>query len=274
MLYNVVSYGAGTQSTALILMGLNQNFGLVRPDFAVFADTGAEPQFIYDYFDYFQNYCKKHYGFDIYLTKKNGDSLYDNLINKPKVSRNGQFYVSSTPPFFTLNKDGIKGMLNRQCTQDYKVYPTNSFIRKLTGKDNHVNLWMGISFDERERMKISQVKWRTNKYPLVDLFFNRKMSIDYITNKGLKMPYRSSCFFCPFHSDRYWRWLKNEHNEEFIKACDLETKIRALQNNDSILKFKPFLHRSCKPLCDIDFDADTQMMFPELIEECEGYCGI
>jgi 3'-phosphoadenosine 5'-phosphosulfate sulfotransferase (PAPS reductase)/FAD synthetase len=52
---NIVSYGAGTQSTGMILMALNGEYGLPRPEFAVFSDTGAEPEFIYDYFDYFQN---------------------------------------------------------------------------------------------------------------------------------------------------------------------------------------------------------------------------
>jgi hypothetical protein len=272
--HNVVSYGAGTQSTALILMALNGEYNLPRPEFAVFCDTGAEPEFIYDYFDYFQKFCKKKYGFDIYLTKKNGISLYEKLISKPKASRNG-FYTSSVPPFFTLNPDGTKGMLMRQCTSDYKTHPTNSFIRKQVGKKQVVNLWLGMSFDERSRMRISTVKWRKNKYPLVDNFLRRKDAIDYVKSTGAKTPQRSSCFFCPFHSDRYWKWLKKEHKSEFIKACELEQIIQSKQNHESILKSIPFFHRSCKPLGEIDFNADTQMdMFPELIDECEGYCGI
>lgn len=273
MEYNVISYGAGTQSTALILMALNGDFNLPRPDFAVFADTGAEPQFIYDYFDYFQQYCKKYYDFDIYLTKKKGSSLLEKITNPQRPSNNG-FYTSSVPPFFTLAPDGTKGMLNRQCTSDYKTHPTNARIRQLAGTKAIINLWMGISFDERERMRISQVKWRKNRYPLIENFLNRRQSIDYVASKGIKLPYRSSCFFCPFHTDRYWKWLKKEHRNEFNRACDLEGVVQSKQNHNSILKIKPFLHRSCKPLSEIDFDADTQMQFPELIEECEGYCGI
>lgn len=54
----VISYGGGTQSTALILMALEGKFNLPRPDFAVFSDTGGEPEFIYDYVDYFTKYCR------------------------------------------------------------------------------------------------------------------------------------------------------------------------------------------------------------------------
>jgi len=271
---DIISYGVGTQSTGLILMALNNEFELKRPEFAVFADTGAESEFIYDYFDYFQKYCKKHYGFDIYLTQKKGISLLDNLTAPQKESRNG-FYTSSVPPFFTLNADGSKGMLNRQCTSDYKTNPTNSFINKQIEKKVKYNLWLGMSFDERSRMRINTNKRRVNYYPLVNNFVIRKMTIDYCKEKGIKSPQRSSCFFCPFHSPRYWKWLKKEHKSEFIRACELEEKIQSMQNHNSILKSIPFLHRSCKPLGEIDFDIDTQLdMFPELIDECEGYCGI
>lgn len=271
---NIISYGAGTQSTGLILMALNGEFDLPRPDFAVFADTGGEPEFIYDYLHYFQKYCKKHYGFDIYVTKKKGDSLFSKLTFPGKQSRNG-FYTSSVPPFFTLNADGSKGMLNRQCTSDYKTNPTASFINRNIEKKIKYNLWLGMSFDERSRMRISNYKRRLNYYPLVNNFVIRKMTIDYVKEKGLRPPQRSSCFFCPFHSDRYWKWLRKEHKYEFIKAIELEKTIQAKQNHNSILKSIPFLHRSCKPLGEIDFDADTQLdMFPELIDECDGYCGI
>jgi len=271
--YNIVSYGIGTQSTSLILMALNGEYGLTRPDFAVAADTGGEPEFIYDYFDYFQKYCKKHYGFDIYMTKKKGDSLLERLTTKPKQSRNG-FYISSVPPFFTLNEDGTKGLLMRQCTSDYKTWPTNTFINQHIEKKTKYNLWLGMSFDERSRMRISTIKRRINKYPLVENFIIRKMAIDYVINKGVKKPYRSSCFFCPFHSDRYWRWLKEQHPETFERAVGVEQSIQSIQSIYSTWKQIPFLHRSCKPLNEIDFYEDTQMdMFPELIDECEGYCG-
>lgn len=50
---NIVSYGGGTQSTAMTLMALNGDYGLPRPDFGVYADTGGEPAFINEYVRYF-----------------------------------------------------------------------------------------------------------------------------------------------------------------------------------------------------------------------------
>jgi len=270
----VESYGGGTQSTGLILMALNGAYNLPRPAFAVFCDTGGEPEFIYDYMDYFIKYCRKKYGFEIFITKKKGISLAEKLTTIPNINRDGGFYISSVPPFFTLNEDGTKGILKRQCTPDYKTHPTNSFIKKNIDKKEKFRLWLGMSFDERERMRISTDKRRVNYYPLVENFLNRRQVIDYVLSCGVKAPYRSSCYFCPFHSDRYWKWLKKEHRKEFDKACNIEQSIQLIQSTYKTSKAIPFLHRSCRPLGEINFDADTQLQFPELIEECEGYCGI
>lgn len=66
--HNVVLYGGGTQSTGLILLGLTKL--KQRPDFAVFADTGAEPDHVIEYKDYFAEYVKKEFDFDIFTVQK------------------------------------------------------------------------------------------------------------------------------------------------------------------------------------------------------------
>ena len=52
--YTVLSLGAGVQSSCLALMAKH---GEVEPmpDFAVFADTQAEPQEVYDWLDWLEN---------------------------------------------------------------------------------------------------------------------------------------------------------------------------------------------------------------------------
>jgi len=269
---NIISYGGGTQSTALILMALNGKYDLQRPDFAIYADTGGEPEFINEYVRYFIDHCKNEYDFDIFtIMHKTG--LEDMLLNSDQVSRDGKFYISSVPPFFTLSKDGNKGMLMRQCTSDYKVHPISKFITSKIGRAVEYKLWMGISFEERSRMRISNVKKITNYYPLVDNYVKRMDSVKYVIECGVKAPQRSSCYFCPYHSDRYWKWLKNNHPDEFSKAVKLEKHVQQ-KTNDYMLD-TPFLHRSCVPLDEIKFEDDGQLiLFPELIDECEGYCGI
>lgn len=269
---NIVSYGGGTQSTAMILMALEGEFNLPRPDFGVYADTGGEPEFINEYVKYFIKLVKDTYDFDIFTVQyKNG--LLRQLIDDPiKISKSGKKYISSNPPYFTLAKDGTRGMMQRQCSVDYKIKPIQRFIKSKIGNEPY-NIWIGISFDERSRMKISTVKNRTNKYPLVDNFISRMNSITFCRNVGVKKPQRSSCYFCPFHSNRYWEWLQEYHHTEFNKACGFEAAMQS--RTTDYQETKLFLHRSCKPLNEVQFsDPDQLNMFPELIDECGGECGI
>lgn len=270
----IVSYGGGTQSTAMILMALNGEFGLERPDFGVYADTGCEPQFINDYVDYFIDLVKNRYDFTIYKTMHK-EGLEKHLLSVPTQPRKGNFYTCSVPPFYTLDEDGTTGMLMRQCTSNYKTDPITKFINSKTDRGELYRVWIGMSFDERERMRISTQKRRTNYYPLVDNHVHRQASIDYIKSHGLRSPMRSSCYFCPFHSNQYWEWMKKYHPSEFSRAIKFEEIVQANAKQQGAIKSIPFLHRSCKPIDQVQFsDPDQLNLFPHLIDECAGECGI
>jgi len=271
---NVVSYGGGTQSTAMILMALNGEYGLERPDFGVWADVGAEPEFIYDYVYYFIDYVKKKYNFDIFVCKYK-NRLEDEL-SYIRTKKSGGEYIRMSVPYFTLSDKGEKGMIKRQCTGDYKINPVKKLINSKLERAEPYRKWIGISFDERSRMKISPEKKVTNYYPFVDNFIRRDMAIDYVVGQGLKKPQRSSCYFCPFHSDEYWLWLKKYHIKEFNKACDFEIKSQMIVKSGlGVIRDMVYVHSSCKPLAEVKFDNENQLnLFPHLIDECDGECGI
>lgn len=270
---NIVSYGGGTQSTAMILMALNGDYGLERPDFGVYADTGGEPEFINEYVRYFIKLVKDNFDFDIYTVQYKQGIVHKLTIEPQRVSKSGSHYTSSVPPYFTLGQDGKVGMLMRQCTYDFKTHPIEKFINSKLDRGEKYRIWIAISFDERSRMKIITNKKRENYYPLVENFIRRADSISYVKKWGIKNPQRSSCFFCPFHSDRYWQWLKDFHPCEFDRAVEFEKTVQARQNDYN--RDQIFLHRSCKPLDRVQFKDENQLnMFPELIDECGGECGI
>lgn len=270
---NIVSYGGGTQSTAMIVMALEGRFNLQRPDFGVYADTGGEPEFINKYVRYFIDYVKQKYHFDIYVTQQK-KGLVQKLTEEPlRIDNKGKSYQSSIPPFYTLSENGKVGMLNRQCTSDYKTKPIAKLINRKLERGQHYRTLIGISFDERQRMRISTNKRRENYYPLVDNFIRRLDSINYLNEMGIKPAQRSSCFFCPFHSNRYWQWLKDYHPLEFERAVQFERVVQSRQSDYNRVQI--FLHKSCKPLDQVQFsDPDQLNMFPELIDECAGECGI
>jgi len=131
-----------------------------------------------------------------------------------------------------------------------------------------VNRMFGISLDEIERCRESTDWWAINSYPLVEARMKRYEVINFINDyhPHLKNPPRSSCYFCPFHSHNYWRLLKEKHPDEFEKACEIDEIVR----NNSKLTHKAYIHRSLRPLRDVDF-SDNQLT---IFGECEGYCGV
>ena len=139
-----------------------------------------------------------------------------------------------------------------------------------------VTEWIGISWDEVQRMKFSRVPWTIKRYPLIEKRLRRTQCAEWLTDNGYKIPIRSACYYCPFHNNEDWRHLKKEHPEEFQKAVDFDKEIREKFSKYDKMKMPVFLHKSCKPLDEVDFDSDTdkgQMTF-DFQSECEGMCGI
>ena len=262
---SVMLFGAGTQSIGLLLMALD---GIVEiPNDVVFADTGDEPSHVYDYFAMFQDYIDKKYKFKIHTVSRNDKSLSQTIIDYVDGKSNEK---PKTLPYRTEN-----GMMRyRQCTDHYKVRPIRKFIKEKykPNKKSTIEIWFGISYDEMERMKIAPLSWEYNRYPLVEMEMKRIDVINYVKKHGLPEPPRSSCYFCPFHSSRYWNFLKNEHPHDFDKAINLDEKIRNYPGADN----KFYLNKNGRiPKALRDFNYTEQAgLFSELIEECGGYCGV
>lgn len=95
---------------------------------------------------------------------------------------------------------------------------------------------------------------------------------------GYPEPPRSSCVYCPFHSDAEWRRLKTQEPEAFLAAVEFDKSLRVtnanLENNS--LRMIPYLHRSRKPLDEIDFRSDVErgQGLLDFGDECDGMCGV
>ena len=105
----VLSLGAGVQSSTLHVMS---DRGLVeRADYSIFADTGWEPQAVYDHLGFLEQNTS------IPIIRVQQGNLREDLAKG--VNSTGQEF---TPiPMFGLNEEG-KPMINRrQCTREYKL---------------------------------------------------------------------------------------------------------------------------------------------------------
>jgi hypothetical protein len=86
---------------------------------------------------------------------------------------------------------------------------------------------MGISTDEAHRMKDSRKPWIQNVYPLIDKGISREDCQEWLKRNSFPPAPRSSCTFCPFHSDQEWMRLRAEEPKEFAGAVEWVRRFQA-----------------------------------------------
>lgn len=272
--WNVLNLGAGVQSSCLALMAAKGEIGPM-PDFAVFADTQAEPASVYKWLDWLE--AQLPYPV-VRVTQ--GNLTEDNL--KLHKAKGGHFYHKRLIPMFGIMPNGDRAFaIGRKCTAEYKIKPIIKHIKQKCGikhgqKEITVTQWIGISYDEMQRMKSPAVSWTQHRWPLVEKKMRRSSCLDWMKVNGFPEPPRSACYYCPFHSDNEWRRLRNEDPEYFKKAIDFDHEVRREYKKGTNLKMEVYLHTSCKPLDQVDFDSpeDKGQLGFDFKSECEGMCGL
>lgn len=257
----ILGLGAGVQSTTIALLSKD---GLLPPlDCAIFADTGWEPKAVYRHLDWLMPQLP----FPVHRVSA-GTSIPEQYERTP-----GTRFVSL--PMFTEGG----GRLWRQCTKQWKIEPIHAKVRELLGlkkgeharKDPQVEHWYGISLDEANRMRDSDHTWVHNRYPLVfDKPMTRRGCLKWLREHGYPEPVRSACIGCPFHSNTEWRAMKQDRPEEFQEAVDFERTIAAAVAPH---KKRAYLHRSLRPLDEVDFSTPEERGQLNWLQECTGLCG-
>jgi hypothetical protein len=95
--------------------------------------------------------------------------------------------------------------------------------------------------------------------------------IQWMIDQNLPVPPKSACIFCPYQSNSRWRDSKENRPEEFAQSVELDHAIR-----DSVhrgIQQPAYLHKSCKPLDQVDFDDPTYDLTDLVFGECSGNCG-
>lgn len=266
---HIISLGAGVQSSAMALMAAAGEIGPM-PHCAIFADTQAEPASVYAWLDWLE----KQLPFPVHRVTKGN---LEEASLRVRTSEGGKNYTKHAIPAF-ITDGAANGLMMRQCTADFKIeviVREVARIRKGLGKPRVIQ-WIGISRDEMRRMKAARVSYIENHWPLVMMGIERRHCLEWMERKGFPKPPRSSCRFCPYHSDDEWRRLRDEEPAEFQAACDYEPKLQLAMAQVSNFRGTPFLHRSLKPLKEVDFDAKPSNggQGDLFLNECEGMCGV
>ena len=264
---HVLSLGAGVQSSALALMATRGEIAPM-PECAIFADTQSEPEEVYDYLAYLTPLLAFHVHV---VTAGNIGSDFLAALRDP-ARRCGQ------PPFYVWNEaKQAEATLWRQCTKEYKLDPIRRLVRELKGDRDVVQL-IGISLDEAHRMKPSGVKYIENRYPLVDARMSRHDCLLWLERHGYAKPPKSACIFCPYISNARLRAMRDNRPTDWRRLVEFDASMREAQKatgNGAKITGTLYVHRSCKPIAEVDLSTDLDRGQGELFgNECEGMCGL
>lgn len=272
--FNFLSLGAGVQSSRLALGAAIGEFD-TRIDAAIFADTGAEPKSVYQWLDWLEGkIARSPFPFPVHRVS-NGD-LTETSLRVRTSKRSGETYLSHNVPAYTINGDGSLGNYRRQCTDKHKIVPLTKFTDKLRDEQD-CTVWIGISWDEIQRMKESKREGVTHRFPLIERRITRQKCLEWMQQMGYPEPPRSACTFCPYHSNKEWRRLKDSDADSWKQAIEYERKLQAAAASVPRLDGVPYLHPSRVPLDQVDLSdgSENQMeLWNSMQNECEGMCGV
>jgi hypothetical protein len=272
--YQILSLGGGVQSSTLWLRNIA---GEIEPqaEFAVFADTGWEREGTYAYLDYLDEKSLEA-GFPPIMRVSAGNIRADML-------KDGDAHYDHMPLYTDSGKKKA-GMLNRQCTNHYKVAVIKREVRRIFGMKKRIQ-WIGFSVDEIDRRNDSNFpKYISPRYPLLEERWDRQDCKDWLADNGHPVPVKSSCVGCPYRKDIDWHEMKVNFPDEFADGRDFDAKIRHKHLNrpkreKAQLELfelpEPskdlFLHESMQDLGSVDFLERNKDSLHEQ-QECQGGC--
>lgn len=211
----VVSYGAGTNSTAMLVLMVKEN---ILPDLILFADTGGEKPHTYSYITTLNNWLMSHGFPQITVVKKTyRDGTVANLYDHS--------YERNMLPSLAY---GFKN-----CSQKFKIGPQDKYcnnylpFKQHWKNKNKVEKWMGYDADEERRVTNARIheandKKYTYHYPLYERDLDRDDCIDLIKSAGLPLPGKSACYFCPASTLKDIKQLAENYPDLLDKALELE----------------------------------------------------
>lgn len=270
----ILSFGAGMQSTALALMSCENAVTKYKTpypivpiyDAVIFCDLGFEPPWVKKQLEFTRRSCESAGIFFKILDTPLYEDFMKNFGERRTISI----------PWWTLNNDGHKSKMPRNCTIDYKVNEITKYVRwELLGYKKHQRLkpedikahemHMGFSLEESRRCHDNPHRLFVNRFPLVDMGMTRADSYKYILEHWGLDTKASACAFCPFHKNFFFKHLKEFYPEEYQKLVGMDNLLRD-KNPKPPMDSDLFISRSRKRLEELtDSDCDDA--------ECFEYCG-
>ncbi|QLG11760.1 hypothetical protein HLB42_21650 (plasmid) [Deinococcus sp. D7000] len=247
----ILSNGGGTQSTALLVLIVQGK--LPRPDYVVIADTGREKTETWEYVNGVHRPACEALGVPLVIVPHSYATV--DLYDKDGFT---------LMPVYT-NKNGGVSKTAAFCSNEWKVRPARRWLREQGVKQGEQ--WLGISIDEADRMRTSDVKWLSLRFPLIDLGISRDGCYSLVREMGWPDPPKSSCYMCPHMGDAQWRHLRAAHPQDFAAAVQVEREVRARDPH-------AFLHRSAQPLDQVAWDEQPSLFDEDTVTCAASGCWV
>lgn len=302
----VISLGWGVQSWALAAMSA---LGYLPPvNWAIHSNTGYERSETYAFAKRWTPWLRDHgvpvvtvqaseraRSMDLPYTLMPLYTLRQGDITPPAIDNDDDLGLFSE--LAVLVGDGRRGQMRRQCTSRWKIEPQRGWLRRELKRltvgqyPGAVEMWMGITLDEWQRMKPSQVGYVRHMYPFVNTSevgdrklagvewmpdgrrWTRQNVVTWLNENGLEVPPKSACVQCPYRSRDAWRELRDLGNGDWARALEIDEKIRNLRTETGYLCY---LTSQRVPLAEMDLstpeDAGQLVLWPNEGDECSGGC--
>lgn len=219
---NIVSFGGGTNSTALLIECVKRG---IEIDLILFADTGGERPHTYKYKALFNKWLKEN-GMPEIVT----------------VQQVNQYGTAITLEQICLNLNQLPSLAYgfKSCSQKHKIAPQDKYLnnwksaKDVWNRGEKITKFIGYDADEHHRIQADYSDNKYNfRYPLVEWEMGRKECVKTIEDAGLPQPLKSSCFFCPSNKPHEIHELNQNYPKLMDRALAMErgaklTKVKGL----------------------------------------------
>lgn len=209
----VVSYGGGTNSTAM-LVGLQERGE--RPDLILFADTGGEKPHTYEHIAVMQTWLFNNKWPLIHTVEKGALTLEEDCLTRNALPSIAYGFKS--------------------CSDHFKFRPQKAYFKAQGITPS--TICIGFDADEPQRARRGQElkdPW-DKRYPLIEWGWGRDECVAAIERAGLPQPGKSACFFCPSSKKHEILDLRDRYPDLMKRALAMEanadlTAIKGLGRN-------------------------------------------